>query len=427
MKLLRFLGRLFPSPHTHVIPAGIWYLGLANLLMNVSSVIAFTLAPLFLRNVLGTSMATLGIFEGIVEAMALFTRIFSGVLSDIARKRKSFIALGYVLSILARALLAVASTVGWVFVSRVFDRISNGIQASPRDALVSDLAPSDIKGTCYGLRHAMSVLGSVIGAGLGIFLMWSTANNYRFVFWMTVIPGILGFIFLMTGVQEPAKKEHGKQLTKSFRFPDLLEFSFAYWKLIGVTLFFMVGHFSGAFLIITAENNGISEALIPAVMVWQNLVTVMVAVPCGKISDRFDRRWVLALGFMSLMGSNITLGLSTGLWGVLLGIGLCGLQMGVTQSTLLAFVAETTPPHLRGTGFGVFHFASGIGVLIANTLMGSLWDGASPQIAYLSTAVLVFIGLLGVPWLKKPPPKRQKLPPIDSSKEVASSPSQSPH
>lgn len=402
MRLLRFLDRLFASKNTHAVPVGIWYLGLANLLMNVSSIIAFTLAPLFLRNVLGASMATLGFFEGIVEATALFTRIFSGVLSDIAQKRKSFIAIGYVLSILARAFLAMAMTVNWVFVSRVFDRVSNGIQASPRDALVGDLAPIDIKGTCYGLRHAMTVLGSMIGAGLGVVLMWGTSNNYRIVFWVAVIPGILGFIFLMVGVKEPEKKEETKLLTTSFRFPDLLDFPFAYWKLIFVTLFFMVGHFSGAFLIITAESKGVSEALIPAIMVLQNLVTTAVAIPFGKMSDRFDRRWVLAFGFIALIMSNIILGLSASLWTTLLGIGFCGLQMGITQSTLLAFVAETAPVHLRGTGFGVFHFVSGIGVLIANTLMGSLWDSVSPKAAYLTTSALVFIGLIGIPWLTKP-------------------------
>jgi MFS family permease len=406
---IRFISQLHFKTF-FAIPAGIWALGLANFFMNVSSILVFTFTPVFLKNVLGAAVSTVGTIEAVVEASALFTRIFSGVISDMVRKRKALIGIGYFLSVLARIALSFSVTPSTVTTSRIVDRISNGIQATPRDALVADLAPSEIKGRCYGLRHALTVAGSLLGAALGVLLAFLTGNNYRFIFWFSVIPGAIAFFIVLFGVYDrvtgdekastDAKKPSFSGALAFLKFENLSQLPASYWKLMVVAFLFMTGNFTGSFLIYAAEYHGAPGYLLPMVMVVQNVVITSVAFYFGKLSDRFDRRLILGLGIIFLVLECLTLGFASSVWTVFLGVVLCGLEMGITQSPLLGLVTDNAPDHLRGTAFGVLHLVSACAVFMSNLLMGHLWE-ISPKVAFSSIAIFSSFALVGLCFVPK--------------------------
>ncbi|MGL4427125.1 MAG: MFS transporter [Alphaproteobacteria bacterium] len=403
----RFISQLH-SKTFFAIPAGIWALGIANFFMNVSSILVFTFTPLFLKNTLGAAVSTVGAIEAVVESSSLFIRIFSGVISDVVRRRKALIGIGYFFSVLARIALSFSGTPSTVTTSRIVDRISNGIQATPRDALVADLAPPEARGRCYGLRHALTVGGSLVGSALGVFLASVTGNNYRFIFWFSVIPAAFAFFVVLFGVYDritDKKTDGGVRPSISgalafLKFENLSQLPTSFWKLMVVAFLFMTGNFTGSFLIYAAEYHGTPGYLLPMVMVVQNVVITSVAFYFGKLSDRFDRRLILALGIVFLVLECLTLGFSFNMWTVFLGVGLCGLEMGITQSPLLGLVTDNAPEHLRGTAFGVLHLVSACAVFISNLLMGHLWE-ISPKVAFSSIAILSSFALVGLCFVPK--------------------------
>ena len=393
------------------IPAGIWGLGLANFFMNISSILVFTFTPLFLKNVLGASFAMVGAIEAVVESSALFTRIFSGVISDIAKKRKAFIGLGYGLSILSRVFLSLSAIPSTVAASRVLDRVSNGIQASPRDALVADLAPEHLRGRCYGLRHSLTTGGSLLGSGLGVLLAYWTSNHYRSIFWFSLIPAVLALIALWILVKDkqlhPADRSESRSKFFSLsealdflRFENLSKLPSTYWKLMVVSFLLMTGNFSGSFLIYAAEFHGAPGYMLPLVMVIQNIIVAPVAFYAGKFSDQLDRRLVLGVGIAFLAMECLLLGTASHVWHVFLAVIFCGFEMGIIQSPLMGLITDNTPESLRGTAFGTLHLISGCAVFFSNLLIGSLWD-ISQFWAFSSIAILTIFALIGLCFIPK--------------------------
>ncbi len=374
------------------IPKTVWAVGFVTLLMNVSTIIIFSLSPLYLTSVLGISMISLGILEGAVEASSWFTRIFAGVFSDYFHRRKPFLFAAYSLAASSRLIFPLVPSAGWIFFARFVDRVSNGIQATPREALIGDVAPIDLKGACYGLRQTLGMFGSFAGAFMLMFLMhWSNAN-FELAFWAAVIPPFFALLILAKFVRDPiALKIKNKPARKIFHLPHISDLTFNYWRVVIIASIFMLSNYSGAFMILQATNAGLSTCEVPLVMVIQNIMAFASAFPAGWLSDRIGRRILLGVGFSITVGANLLLACTTTKLCVLGGVALWGLQLGINQSLLVAKVADTAPEELRGTAFGLYYFSIGVALFISNYVAGWLSTKyGSEMIFYVSAGVAAF-------------------------------------
>jgi len=389
-----------PAPSR--LPASIWALGFVSLLMDVSSEMIHSLLPVFLVTGLGASMVAVGLIEGIAEATAMIMKVFSGAWSDWLGRRKPLAVLGYGLGALSKPLFALATTAGMVFGARMIDRVGKGLRGAPRDALVADLVAPEQRGAAYGLRQSLDTVGAFLGPLLAVALMLLWANDFRAVFWVAVIPGLLSVAVLVFGVREPDAPPTTKRVNP-IRRENLRQLSPAYWWVVGLGAVFTLARFSEAFLVLRAQQGGLALAWTPLVLIAMNVVYSAGAYPFGRLADTMSHRTLLAAGLAVLIAADIALALSDR--GVLLwaGIALWGLHMALTQGLLATMVADTAPPQLRGTAFGVFNLASGLALLLASGLAGWLWDrfGAAATFAAGALLCALALGLMGSPALAR--------------------------
>jgi len=377
------------------IPLGIWMLGFVSMLMDISSEMVHSLLPMFMMGTLGASALTIGLIEGLAESTALIVKVFSGALSDYLGKRKALAVFGYALGALTKPLFAIASTTGIVLTARLLDRVGKGVRGAPRDALVADLAPPHLRGAAFGLRQSLDTVGAFLGplVAVGLMLLW--ANDFRMVFWVAVIPGVLAVVLLLFGVHEPQRHQSEKR-KNPIRRENLARLSAQYWWVVGIGAVCTLARFSEAFLVLRAQQGGIQIALVPLVMVAMNLIYAMSAYPFGKLSDRVSHTKLLALGLVVLIAADLVLATSDH-WGVVLaGVALWGLHMGITQGLLATMVANTAPADLRGTAYGMFNLMSGIAMLIASVVAGLLWDRFGASSTFYAGAVFCVIALIGL-------------------------------
>lgn len=377
------------------LPRSIWALGFVSLFMDVSSEMIHALLPVFLVSVLGASAAMVGLIEGVGEATAAISKLFSGWLSDRLGKRKMLTVIGYGLATLSKPLFALAPTAGWVLFARFSDRVGKGIRGAPRDALVGDLAPPELRGAAYGLRQSLDTVGAFLGPLLGLALMALFADDFRLVFWVSLIPGAISVAILVLTVKEPSAPSRRKAARAPIDWSEIKHLGAGFWAVTAVGSVFTLARFSEAFLILRARDLGLALTLVPLVLVVMNVVYALAAYPVGALSDRIGRRWLLGLGFAVLILADLTLALATNLWLAALGVALWGLHMGMTQGLLVTLVADTAPERLRGTGFGVFHLVTGIAILLASLIAGVLWQQVGPSATFFTGAGLTAIGILG--------------------------------
>ncbi len=378
------------------IPTGVWTLGFVSLLMDVSSEMIHALLPMYLVTVLGTSMLTVGVIEGIAEATASITKIFSGVLSDWLGKRKLLAVLGYGLAAFTKPVFPLAPTVGWLVAARFVDRIGKGIRGAPRDALIADITPAPLRGAGFGLRQSLDTVGAFAGPLLAIALMWLTTNSYTTVFWVAVIPAFLALGLLMFAVKEPERPAELQPVRSPLSLKELTRLGNAYWLIVAFATLFTLARFSEAFLLLRAQSVGLPVALVPAVLVVMNVVYALAAYPAGILSDKIDRVSILMIGYFFLIAADLTLGFAGGITGVTIGVVLWGLHMGLTQGLLAALVADAAPPELRGTAFGMFNLLGGLALLAASVIAGALWDTTGPQGTFLAGAAFTALALFGL-------------------------------
>ena len=333
------------------IPRGVWVLGFVSMLMDISSEMVHSLLPLFLVSALGVSVFTVGLIEGLAEATALIVKVFSGTLSDYLGKRKGLTVFGYALGALSKPLFAIASTAGVVVTARLLDRVGKGIRGAPRDALVADIAPPHLRGAAFGLRQSLDTIGAFIGPLLAVALMLLWANDFRAVFWIALIPGVMAVALLVFGVHEPTRPAAEKRSNPISR-ENLKRLSTPYWWVVGIGAVFTLARFSEAFLVLRAQQGSVPIALIPLVMVAMNLIYAASAYPFGKLSDRMSHKKLLALGLVVLIAADLVLASSSHWTVVLVGVALWGIHMGMTQGLLVTMVADTAPADLRGTAYG---------------------------------------------------------------------------
>jgi len=368
-------------------------LGFVSLFMDVSSELIHSLLPVFMVSSLGASAFAVGVIEGIAESTALIVKVFSGAISDYLGKRKSLAVIGYGLGAVSKPLFALALSVNWVLAARFMDRIGKGIRGAPRDALVADLAPPEIRGAAYGLRQALDTVGAFVGPLLGVLLMLLWAGDFRTVFWYATIPAVIAVLLLVFGVEEPRTDPIQRKPASPIQWRTLGELGGAYWFVVVAGGVFTLARFSEAFLILRAQQHGLPDTYAPLVMVVMNVVYALVAYPMGRLADRMSHMTLLGAGLVALIVADLVLAQAQGLAAVALGVVFWGLHMGMTQGLLAAMVADAAPAQLRGTAFGFFSLASGVAMLIASILAGLLWDTLGSAVTFYAGALFSLAAL----------------------------------
>ena len=379
------------------IPRSVWTLGLVSLFTDMGSEIVHSLLPVLLAGTLGASALTIGLIEGAAEALVLVTKVFSGYLSDATGRRKPLVLLGYGLAAAVKPLFPMADSVATVMTARLLDRFGKGVRGAPRDALVSDLAPAEIRGACFGLRQSMDTVGAVLGPLIAVGLMWVFVDDIRTVLWFAVIPGIISVLLLLR-VPEPADAER-----RPARLPlsrqGLASLGPAFWRLAALGALIGLARFSEAFLVLRAADRGLQLTLIPLVLVVMSIVYAVSAYPAGRLSDSLSRPAFLALGMLVLIAADVVLALADGYGLLFAGIALWGLHMGLTQGILASMIADVAPASYRGTAFGIFNLLSGLALLVASGLAGWLWDAYGPAMTFWAGASLATLAVVSIPLL----------------------------
>jgi MFS family permease len=386
------------------LPRNVWVLGVVSFLNDISSEMIHSLLPLFLVSVLGASATTVGAIEGIAESTASTLKLFSGVISDALAQRKGLTVLGYGLSNLMRPLFALATSPFLVLVARFGDRFGKGIRVAPRDALIADSTPEDQWGAAFGLRQSLDTLGAVIGPLTAFGVMLASGQNFRLVFLLASIPGLLSIFVLFFGVKEVRGRQ---KLGTKWEWSALKRLGQSFWLLTAVAFLFNLGNSSDAFLLLRAQQVGIPAAYIPLTMVVMNLVGTLSAYPVGWISDRMGRLALLASGFALYALIYLSFAEAQAVWQVWVLFALYGLYLGLTQGILSALVADRVEPTLRGTAFGFLNLGTGLALLPASLIAGWLWQQFDSRATFLfgSLCAVLSLSLLlldPLMWRRKP-------------------------
>jgi MFS family permease len=380
------------------IPRTVWALGVVSLFMDLSSEMIHALLPIYLVTTMGMSVTALGALEGAAEATSMIVKVFSGSLSDWLGRRKGLLLFGYGLAALTKPMFPLADTAAVVAAARILDRFGKGVRGAPRDALVADVAPPEIRGACFGLRQSMDTIGAFAGPLLAIALMLALSEQIRTVLWFAAVPAFIAVAVILIGVREPERASAPRAFRSPLHWNAMREFSARYWYVVAIGATFTLARFSEAFLVLRAQQTGLGLAWIPAVMVVMSLTYSLSAYPAGVLSDRWNPRALLACGLALLIAADALLGASTSMIALFAGVAVWGLHMGFTQGILAAMVAEAAPPALRGTAFGVFNLASGVSMLLSSALAGWLWDRGGASVTFFAGAAIALIPLAMCAW-----------------------------
>ena len=387
------------------LPRGIWALGFVSLFMDMSSELIHSLLPVFMVTTLGASMVTVGIIEGVSEATASVMKFFSGALSDYFGRRKFLVVLGYALAALTKPVFPLANSISWVFLARFVDRVAKGIRGAPRDALIAELTLPGMRGAAYGLRQALDSVGALLGPLLAVVLMLLLANNIRAVMWIAVVPAFIAVVLLLVYVREPKRVEAGGSARASLTLADARRLPLRYWLVVLLGAIFTLARFSEAFLVLRAGDVGLGLGYVPLVMVVMNLFYAGAAYPAGAAADHMSQRTLVFVGLALLIAADIVLAFTASPLLVLAGAALWGLHMAFTQGLLSKLVADTAPAGLLGTGFGIFNLVSGVMLLLASVIAGSLWSTLGAPATFLAGAgfaAVAAVGLLAAARGRKP-------------------------
>jgi len=373
------------------LPRNVWVLGFVSLLMDLSSEIYHALLPAFITMVLGLPATALGAIDGLAEATANLAKLFSGRLSDRSLKRKPWVIAGYGLAALSKPLFPLAASAPAVLAARFADRIGKGIRGSPRDAMIADETPPEIRGRAFGLRQALDTAGALLAPLVAIGLMAWLASDIRAVFWIAVIPAGLSFLLAWVALKEP--EQHLAPPKKSPFFAGFRKLDPETKRLLKVGFLFTLARFSEGFLILKGIDIGLSEAMSPLTLAIFNLAYVALAYPAGILSDRMSPRSILMAGMAVLIAGNLVLAETAGFAGLVIGTTLWGAHMALTQGIFARMIADSAPEELRATSFGAFWFVTGIAGLLASLGAGWLWDRQGSSATFLTSAAIAAAAL----------------------------------
>lgn len=370
--------------------------------MDASSEIVHSILPVFLVTVLGASAITVGVIEGIAEATASITKVFSGVLSDRWQRRKGLLLAGYSLAALTKPLFPLAESVTWVLTARFLDRVGKGIRGAPRDALIADLVTSEQRNAAYGLRQSLDSVGAFLGPllAIGLLLLWQ--NDLRLVLWVAVVPAVLAVLLLIFGVEERRPEvsgvtsTEGPLRTRLAWNEQLRSLGRRYWAVVGLGAVIAMARFSEAFLVLRASQLGLPLQWVPAIIMVLSLVYAASAYPTGLAARRWSRRTLLCWGLLVLILADLILATAASSTFVFVGVALWGLHMGLTQGLLAALVADAVAPERVGTAFGFFNLITGVCLLAASTVAGLLWESVGAAATFYAGASFSAVAVAGL-------------------------------
>jgi MFS family permease len=372
----------------------VFWAGVSSFFMDVSSEMVYSLVPIFLSSVLNVNKAVIGVIEGIAETTASTVKMGAGWLSDRLGRRKPLMLFGYGISTLSRPLLALAGGWGMVLGSRFIDRFGKGVRTAPRDAIVADSCDKKELGRSFGFHRAMDQFGAVVGPGIAYLVLLALPEDYRMVFWISLIPGALCVLVIALFIKDrkrrataqPAGPEAACELDagvadkndapdapsrgRRLRGPLL-----AYLAVTGV---FALGNSSDAFLILRSSDLGVATRMIPILYLVFNLVYACLSIPAGLLADRIGRRKLALAGFVVFAGTYAWMALArsqAAAWGV---FALYGVYMGIADGNGRALLAEFSSSERHGTAFGAYHMVVGLGALPASVVAGLLYEKVSP-------------------------------------------------
>jgi MFS family permease len=350
--------------------------------INISVIMVYSLNALYLSTVIGISAVWIGLLEGAIEATSFLVKLFSGILSDYFKRRKNIMMIGYALTAISKPLLVLALSSGYgaIFTARIIERIGNGMQGTPRDALVGDVAPADHRGACYGLQRSLGVIGSFLGTLIAITIMFCSNNNFRLVFLLAAIPATIALTILYFAVKEPKHAHYATDIKISndverhpIHWKDLTRLGRNFWGLMVVVAIFMLARVSETFIVLSAHKNlGLPETYGPIIMTFYNITYFLSCYPTGLLSDRIGRYKLLIVGISTFMIADLFIALAPNLYTLFIGVFFWGCQMGISQNIFASLVADLAPEDLRGTGFGVFYLISGVSVLCGGFTGGTI-------------------------------------------------------
>ncbi|MBI2954266.1 MAG: MFS transporter [Chloroflexi bacterium] len=384
-------GGVFRGITPNVLVAGI-----VSLLTDISSEMIYPILPLFLANVLGVGAVTIGLIEGIAESTASLLKVFSGWLSDRMGARKPLMVAGYALSDLTKPFLALTGAWWQVLGIRFADRVGKGVRGAPRDALIADSTPADQRGKAFGFHRALDTAGAAIGPLLAFSVLAAFQNDYRLVFALSAVPGVIAVVVLVVFLKEKqAKKREGPPPRLGFRSlgPGFVAFSL-------ISTVFTIGNSSDAFLILRAQDVGLATALVPLAYFSFNLVYSFLAMPLGSLSDKIGRRAVIIAGYLFFAGVYLGFAFAPAAWVVWGLFAAYGVYYALTEGVQRAFVADLVPSNMRGSAMGTYNALVGITALPASIIGGLLWQAVAPSATFIygaAFAVLAVVLFLVVP------------------------------
>lgn len=353
------------------INRGVWGVSIGCMLIAISTTMTFSISPFFITEFLGLSMVSLGLVEGIAEGFAQISKLLSGYSGDFFRRKKPPLMVGAFLATCSKPIFILAGGAGAIIVSKVMERISNGIMATPRDAYVAEAAQEQARGMSLGLAMTLKTLGCTIGSlFMGILVMYTT--DYRMLLWYGFIPCILALFVLYKFMPESRdeKPSKGKE-SQRICWNDFKKLSLSYWSLIFVATLFMCARFNDGFLLLRLDQIGAPKSLCAATIAIFNIISAFCCLPIGHYSDRIDRSKMLYFSFITLVLSNVCF-LSNNLIVALIGVVMWGAQRGTSQVLFAAIIADEAPRKIIGTAMGIFYLLTGVISVVAGFAAGSL-------------------------------------------------------
>lgn len=367
-------------------------LGVVSFFTDMSGEMIYPLLPVFLTATLGASAAFVGVIEGTAESMSALLKLVSGWWSDRVRVRKPFVIAGYILATLVRPLVAVANAAWQVLAVRVTDRVGKGLRGAPRDALIADSVDPSIRGRAYGFERACDNAGAVVGPLIAFALLQWDGLTLRHVFWLALVPGLFAVAVAVWGVREVPKKVARSSVPLDLSQPMGRRF----WAVLGVMFVFTLGNSTDAFLLLRANQLGVSLALTPIIWALLNGVKTLTNTHGGALSDRVGRRPTLVIGWLVYAAVYLAFAHASQQWHAWALFAVYGIYFGFTEGSERALVSDMVPADRRGTAFGWFNLAVGLGALPASLMFGEIWDRVSPAAAFTFGATLAVVAAAGI-------------------------------
>ncbi|KAB2835588.1 MAG: MFS transporter [Caedimonadaceae bacterium] len=381
------------------LPRGLLSITLANMLIAISTTMTFSISPFYLTTVLGISLLGMGVMEGFTEGLSQMSKLFSGISSDVSKKKKPTLLFGILLTVLSKPFFILASGVGLVMTSKIMERISNGVVATPRDAYVADISTRENRGSSFGIMMTGKTVGCIIGPFLVSFLMIFT-DDLRTLLWLGFIPCLAAMILIWKFLpekshtsNEAARKTIEKAYERKFHFRDIIAMPHTYWTLVIASSLFMVARFNDGYLSLRLEELGTPKSICVATIGIFNAISAICCFPIGKLSDRINRSTLLYFSYITLFLSNVCFIFADGMWLGLLGVVFWGAQRGTSQILFSAIIADEAPRHVMGTAIGLFYIVGGIISLVAGSIAGYISNNNLSDIFYFG-AVTSFIALM---------------------------------